>query len=92
MKKNYRKNGFNFHFIFSPAIVLTPMLKTMKDLTFNENEITLFCQMTYPLGRPGLVEDMANAIEFLASENSSFITGILMPVDGGCVISKRSRL
>ena len=68
------------------------MLKSLTDLTFNEEEIIFFCQMTYPLGRPGYVEDIARAIEFLASDNSSYVTGILMPVDGGAAISNRSRL
>ena len=37
----------------------------------------------YPLGRFGLPEDVANACLFLASDQSSFITGINLPVDGG---------
>jgi len=37
----------------------------------------------YPLERFGLPEDVANACLFLASDQSSFITGINLPVDGG---------
>ena len=36
-----------------------------------------------PLGRTALVEDVAQAIVYLASAASSFITGTLLPVDGG---------
>ncbi len=36
-----------------------------------------------PLGRLGEVADMADAMVFLASEGSRFITGALLPVDGG---------
>jgi 3alpha(or 20beta)-hydroxysteroid dehydrogenase len=36
-----------------------------------------------PLGRLGEVADMADAVAFLASEGSRFITGALLPVDGG---------
>jgi NAD(P)-dependent dehydrogenase (short-subunit alcohol dehydrogenase family) len=36
-----------------------------------------------PLGRLGRPEEIASAILFLASDQSSFITGIDMPVDGG---------
>jgi NAD(P)-dependent dehydrogenase (short-subunit alcohol dehydrogenase family) len=36
-----------------------------------------------PLGRLGNVEDMADAIVFLASDAARFITGIGLPVDGG---------
>ena len=37
----------------------------------------------HPLGRIGDVEDASRAIRFLASEAASFITGALLPVDGG---------
>ncbi len=36
-----------------------------------------------PLGRPGLPEEIARAMLFLASDEASFITGVALPVDGG---------
>jgi 3-oxoacyl-[acyl-carrier protein] reductase len=36
-----------------------------------------------PLGRAGTSEDVANAIAFLASDAASFITGQVLPVNGG---------
>jgi NAD(P)-dependent dehydrogenase (short-subunit alcohol dehydrogenase family) len=38
---------------------------------------------THPLGRVGRPEDIAQAILFLASDQSSWITGVSLPVDGG---------
>ena len=38
----------------------------------------------YPLGRFGQPEEVARACLFLASEESAFITGTTLPVDGGC--------
>lgn len=38
---------------------------------------------TIPLGRMSTPADIANACLFLAQEESRFLTGILMPVDGG---------
>jgi NAD(P)-dependent dehydrogenase (short-subunit alcohol dehydrogenase family) len=36
-----------------------------------------------PLGRLGAVDDMADAVVFLASDQARFITGVGLPVDGG---------
>ena len=38
---------------------------------------------TIPLGRPGLPEDVAQAIVFLASDSAAYITGEVLRVDGG---------
>lgn len=49
-----------------------------------ENEKTFMA--TVPLGRGCYPEDVGNASAFLASEESAFLTGIEIPVDGGrCV-------
>lgn len=40
----------------------------------------------YPLGRPGTLEEIAYAALFLASDESSFITGHSLPVDGGLTV------
>jgi len=38
----------------------------------------------YPLGRFGKPEEVAQACLFLASDESAFITGATLPIDGGC--------
>ncbi len=37
----------------------------------------------HPMGRLGTADDVAKAVLFLASDDSSFITGLALPVDGG---------
>jgi NAD(P)-dependent dehydrogenase (short-subunit alcohol dehydrogenase family) len=36
-----------------------------------------------PLRRTGLPEEVASAVAFLASDEASYITGVILPVDGG---------
>ena len=52
----------------------------MKNMS--EEFLNMFLR-TVPLGRPGEVEDIANAVLFFASEMSSFITGETLEVSGG---------
>jgi len=40
-----------------------------------------------PLGRMGNPEDIGNAVEFLASDKASYITGITLRVDGGLILA-----
>lgn len=42
-----------------------------------------YLKKRHPMGRMGTPEDIAYACLFLASDESSFITGIALPVDGG---------
>ena len=70
------------------------MLKTIKievqntsfDFSYPSEEENMILSVLngkeYPLGF-GEPEDVANACLFLASDQSSFITGINLPVDGG---------
>lgn len=39
----------------------------------------------HPIGRIGMPEDVAKAILYLVSEDSSWITGAVLPVDGGII-------
>ena len=62
-----------------PGIIETNMTAAIRRDTQLEKSLL----KGYPLGRFGLPEDVANACLFLASDQSSFITGINLPVDGG---------
>jgi NAD(P)-dependent dehydrogenase (short-subunit alcohol dehydrogenase family) len=68
----------------SPGAIETPALETTTGLTAEQAEqaAAQFASQT-PLGRRGKPEEIAAAVVFLASDESSFITGIDLPVDGG---------
>ena len=46
-------------------------------------------QAAQPVARGGQPEDIANAVAYLASEESSFMTGTHLLVDGGLTIGQR---
>ena len=68
----------------SPGAIDTPALATTTGLTAEQAEQAV-AQFTtqIPMGRRGMPEEIAAAVVFLASDESSYITGIDLPVDGG---------
>lgn len=52
-------------------------------------DLSHFARMQ-PIPRAGDVKDIAEAALFLASDNSTFITGVTLPVDGGLTLHRRS--
>jgi len=68
----------------SPGTVVTPAYKT--ELGMTDEQIEQFqarAAATTPLGRAGTPDEIAKAVVFLASDDSSYITGIELFVDGG---------
>jgi NAD(P)-dependent dehydrogenase (short-subunit alcohol dehydrogenase family) len=61
-----------------PGAIDTPMIA---DVLKNEAFSAAFT--SNPLRRVGKPEEVANAALFLASDESSYVTGLIMPVDGG---------
>ena len=64
----------------APADILTPL--TLNQLKSSGGTVEELAQV-YPLGRIGTPEEVAAAIYFLASGAASFITGVVLSVDGG---------
>lgn len=68
----------------SPGTVVTPAYKS--ELGMNDEQIEEFvaqAALQTPLGRAGTPDEIAKAVLFLASEDSSYITGAELFVDGG---------
>jgi len=68
----------------SPGAIDTPALATTTGLAAEQAEQAV-AQFTalIPMGRRGMPEEIAAAVVFLASDESSYVTGIDLPVDGG---------
>jgi NAD(P)-dependent dehydrogenase (short-subunit alcohol dehydrogenase family) len=72
----------------APAVVETPVYDTF--LTPEQvKEVLPTFNAFHPLGRNGQVADAAEALLFLASDQASFITGVVLPVDGGVMAGRQ---
>jgi NAD(P)-dependent dehydrogenase (short-subunit alcohol dehydrogenase family) len=71
----------------APAVVETPIYSTF--LTKEEiPKVLPTFNAFHPLGRIGQPADVAEAILFFASDKSSWITGTILPVDGGVMAGR----
>lgn len=72
-----------------PGYIDTPLVRNIVEegsisgQTGSANEALEMLTMLHPIGRLGVPRDIANAILFLASEESAFMTGSELVVDGG---------
>ena len=72
----------------APAVIETPVYDTF--LTPEQVKAVLpTFNAFHPLGRNGQVADVAEALLFLASDQASFITGVVLPVDGGVMAGRQ---
>lgn len=71
--KNYAPEGIRVNCI-APGIIDTPIL--------GDRDRKLYAQRV-PLKRLGTPEDVAKAVLFLASDSASYLTGTVLPIDGG---------
>ncbi|HTV39970.1 MAG TPA: glucose 1-dehydrogenase [Candidatus Sulfotelmatobacter sp.] len=67
----------------SPGPIDTPIMESQVKSKEEADALKANFAQMIPLGRLGRVDEMAPAILFLASDDSSFITGIDLAADGG---------
>ena len=70
--------------VVSPGVVVTPAYKN--ELGLSDEQIKEFEAQgaaAAPLGRVGTPDEIAKAVVFLASDDSSYLTGADLFVDGG---------
>jgi NAD(P)-dependent dehydrogenase (short-subunit alcohol dehydrogenase family) len=81
--KELAPKGINVNAI-APGLILTDMLKSTPPAILERMQKNL--ATTVPLNRLGLPRDVANVALFLASDESSYVTGEVISCDGGLII------
>jgi NAD(P)-dependent dehydrogenase (short-subunit alcohol dehydrogenase family) len=81
----YAENNIRIN-VIAPSLFITPMAHR----ALNDERILDFLKTKQPLdgGRPGLSEDINNAVLMFLHPDSKFITGQVLAVDGGWSISE----
>ena len=89
MALDYVKYGVRVNAV-APGATYTPMLESISEYVkarkvegSNEVVQTMGYKTVAPMNRVAMADEIANAILFLASDAASYMTGVVMPVDGG---------
>ena len=73
----------------APAVVETPVYETFMSADEVRDVLPTFGSL-HPLGRNGQPLDVVSAILFLASDDASWITGAILPIDGGVTAGRQA--
>ena len=80
---NIRVNSVHPGYIDTPLVQDALNRSVVQGQAVGPNEMRGLLTLLHPIGRLGIDSEIANAILFLSSEESSFMTGSEMVVDGG---------
>ena len=82
MAADYARENIRFN-ILCPGFIDTPFNRGFELQMGGRDKLEAYVANAIPMGRFGTVEEIADAITFLASDRSSFMTGHALVIDGG---------
>ncbi|MEE4189042.1 MAG: SDR family NAD(P)-dependent oxidoreductase [Roseobacter sp.] len=82
MAADYAHENIRFNSL-CPGFIDTPFNKGFEVQMGGRDKLEDYISKSIPMGRFGTVDEIADAIVFLASDNSSFVTGHALVIDGG---------
>ncbi len=85
MAVDYARENIRFNAL-CPGFVDTPFNAGFEKQMGGRRQLETYVSDTIPMGRWASVEEIADGILFLASEKSSFVTGLALVIDGGEIL------
>ena len=82
MAADYAKENIRFNAL-CPGFIDTPFNRGFEVQMGGRDKLEEYIATAIPMGRFGTVSEIAEAIVYLASDRSSFVTGHALVVDGG---------
>jgi NAD(P)-dependent dehydrogenase (short-subunit alcohol dehydrogenase family) len=83
MALDYATRGIRVNAICCGEIETPLFVREAGQLGMSVEELRAILNQAHPMGRIGLPSEAAAAVAFLAGDDASFVTGVLLPVDGG---------
>ncbi len=82
MASTYASRGLRVN-VVAPGLIATPMSQRAQQSAHIQERLAQLQPLT---GSMGLPDDVAAAVSFLLSEDARFLTGVVLPVDGGWTV------
>ncbi len=72
-----------------PGFVDTPSMRRSLENDPDPDHVLEYMASLHPIGRMGVSRDVADAFVYLASDEAAWVTGVVLPVDGGLTTGLR---
>ncbi len=72
-----------------PGFIDTPSVRRSLETEPDPDQVLRYLASLHPIGRMGVSRDVADAFVYLASDEAAWVTGVILPVDGGFTTGSR---
>jgi NAD(P)-dependent dehydrogenase (short-subunit alcohol dehydrogenase family) len=67
----------------APGVIVTPLIRHLEEMAGSPEALADAMQPIIPMHRYGSAEEAAGLVALLLSDDASYVTGVIVPIDGG---------